>query len=206
MRCLPLVLVASVCCGCSFLRSDLGARVDLAGVDALEPGRTRRAEVLASLGPPLDLEPHAGGVAFLYEHVLIEERQLGISLEGLGRWFGIREGALFKLSLGRTSSQREAALLLFDVEGILVSVDSRAWGETLGKGGSVQLFVAASQVVDYGPLREGPRQFHWGFELLEPLPAGLNRAHRADLELRGTPVRSGQKTLELRPWGEPGRR
>jgi hypothetical protein len=203
VRRLPLALVAALCCGCSFLDSTLGTDVDLAAIATLEPGATRRAEVLAAIGPPTDMQPHARGVAFLYEQVLIEERQFGINLEGLGNLVGIKQGALLKLSIGRTSTHRDAALLLFDEAGVLVAIGSREWDETLGKGGTVQFFVAVTPAVDYGQLREPPRQLIWGFELIEPLPRALNLRQRADLELRGTPAGSGQKTLELRRYSGP---
>jgi hypothetical protein len=159
--------------------------------------------VLAALGPPTDLEPHGGGVAFLYEHVLIHEKQFGLNLEQLGLWLGIRAASLLKISLGGTTSVREATLLIFDGEGTLVAIDEIDWDENLGKGGSVQLFFAVTPVVDYGSVRNRSRALRWGAELLEPLPIALNQRHHPDLELRGTPVRSGQKALEMRPWKQP---
>jgi len=206
VRCPALTLLAALCCGCSFLHTELGSDADLAVVEGFEPGRTRRADVLAALGPPLALAPHGGVVAFLYEHVELEERQFGLNLEGIGAWLGFRNAGLIKVALGRTSSRREAALLLFDGDGALISAEHRSWGETLGKGAGVQLFFAVAPVVDYGSVRDRPRALTWGRELLDPIPVQLNRAHRQDLWLRGTPGHAGQETLDMQSWSQPKRK
>lgn len=192
--------------GCSVLTAELGPELDDARLASLAPGHTTRAEVLAALGPPQDLAAHRDGCALLYEHVALREWQLGLNLGGVGDLLGMSEAALIKLSIGRCRSEREALLLFFDREGGLTAAGLTRWNEGLGKGGTLQLFAAASSVVDSGPIRAGAEQLDWGRHLLDPLPWALNRPHRADPQLRGTPVKAGQSTLEQRDWRTRSRR
>ena len=199
---LPLA-AALLAGGCSTLDIGIGAPVDLERCATFEPGRTSRAEVLAALGPPSALARHGDGVALLWEHVSVEERQLGISFERIQHALSLLFGSagipaidLLKVSLGRSGSHREAALLTFDSRGTLTGCGLESWSQKLGKGGAAQLLVSVDNVVDSGAFRDPPLGLTWGRELLEPLPAGLNRSHRPDIELRAAPLHAGQRTLE----------
>lgn len=187
------------CAGCSTLRVELGPDLELEACAELRPEQARLEDVLAALGPPTALGPHAGGLACLYEHVLTRERQLGFQLDRLGLWVGVPQLALVKLSMARSTSLHRAALFLFDEQGLLVAAAGGEWDEVRGKGGGLQLVFAVEQVTDPGSLEGTPRGLTDGRELLEPLPDSLDLAHRADLELRGAPAWFGQGVLAMPP-------
>jgi len=201
---LPIAL-APLLAGCSTLDLELGARIDLDRCADLQAAEADRAAVLEALGPPSQISPHADGVAFLYEHLVLTERQLGFNLQRIGLYLGMPALSFLKVSLGRSSCRREAALFLFDDAGRLTDSVTADWVEEYGRGGSLQIFFAVQQVVDSDLLTASPRGLDWGLELLDPLPQELNVPHRADLELRGSPFHAGQQTLELRR-EETGRR
>lgn len=181
---------------CSTLELEFGLPLDLETFEAFEPGRTTRAEVLEALGPPVDLAAHDGGVALLYEHVLLDELQLGVSLDQVGVLLKAKGFGLFKASLGGSGSRREAALLLFDAEGVLTSLASSTWGEDFGRGGSMQFVATIDQVVDSESLRVQPDGLVWGTRLLAAPLVSMNDAHQADVELRGTPEHCGQRSMD----------
>jgi len=190
---------------CSALRLEINGAFAAAPCAGFEEGRTRRAEVLAALGPPTDLAACEDGVAFLYERVVLDEQQLGISFKTVGALLGMPPLGLIKLSFGRSGARREVALLVFDADGVLSAVETGRWEEVFGRGGSLQAIVAVDQVVDLGTLRGLPHGLTWGREQLEPLPEALNQMHRPDLELRGTPDKAGQRSLEERDGGQSER-
>lgn len=197
MRLLLLCLGLQFLLGCSTLHLEIGQPIDADLAASFEPGRTRRAEVLAGLGPPLALCSHQGGVAFLYEYVDLREKQLGLGLDIVGTLLAVPQLAWFKASFGNSGSDRRAALFVFDAGGLLVDASFGSWGEVFGSGGGLQLFISVEQVVDSRSLRELPRGLSWGRELLAPLPETLNQSQRADLELRGGAHWAGQDALEL---------
>jgi hypothetical protein len=184
--------------GCSVLSLELGEPLDTEVADAFEPGRTQRAEVLDALGPPSSLGAHAGGVVLLYEHILLQEQQLGLSMDGIGAWIGASWLGMFKIALGGSGTKREAAVLFFDEANVLTGAAAGDWEELFGKGGSFQLFFAVEQVVDSADLRRTLSSLSWGRRLLDPLPRQLNWSHVPDVELRNTPTNMGQRTLEQR--------
>jgi hypothetical protein len=85
--------------------------------------------------------------------------------------------------------------------------------DELGKGGSVQPIFALVPLVDTRHLASPHRPLNrWGMHLLQDLPVTLN-AHQnldtgqAGLELRGTPSKVGQRTLEMQKADRtPGRK
>lgn len=213
MRVFSLLGAAFLAAGCSTVEVGIGDPVDFERCAAFEPGRTTRSEVLAALGPPSALARQGDGVVMLWEHVLLEERQLGFSLQkvrelvslALGSPAGLPGITLVKISLGRSGSTRDAALLFFDSEGTLETRSLATWSQIMGKGGAAQFVVTVESVVDSEAFRESPRSLTWGLDLLEPLPAVLNRPYAPDLELRATPDHAGQRTLEYAEYAR-GRR
>ena len=193
-----MAAVALSLAACSTVNLEVGERLEPGRLERFEVGRTGRADVLASLGPPTALTAHAGGVALLYQFAGLRETQLGFSLDSIGTLLGVPALAIVKLSLGSSSAHHEAAVLLFDSDGVLSGMAQGDWDEIFGKGGSLQFLFAVEQVVDSGTMRADHGALVWGRELLDPLTWSLNQGHRADLELRGTGVKAGQKTLELR--------
>lgn len=203
---LALAGIALLLASCSTLNLEVGEGVDRGRVEAFEVGRTRRAEVLAALGPPTEIASHAGGVAFLYQKVRLKERQLGLGLDDVGRLVGLPWLALVKLSFGRSSAHHDAALLVFDSESVLRGASHLTWDESFGRGASLQFLFAVQQVVDAGTLRADPPALVWGRGALDPLPRSLNQAGSADLELRGTGVKAGQESVEMLEYSAKKRR
>jgi hypothetical protein len=194
------VLVALVSPSCSVLALELGEDVPAEALQAFSEGRTRRAQVLERLGPPTLVAAHGDGCVLLYEHVLLDERQFGISFEKIGILLGMPWLSWIKLSLGNSGARHDVALLIFDREGVLRGRAAGEWREVFGKGASMQVLLAVDQVVDPGTIRDLPIPLHWGRELLLPLSTALNLSHRPDLEVRGTGNKAGQRTLELEPY------
>jgi hypothetical protein len=186
---------------CSVLSLELGEDVPAERALAFEIGHTRRTEVLAQLGPPTQIAAHGDGSALLYEHVVLDESQFGLRLDFLARYLLIDWLNYIKLSLGNSSARHDVLVLLFDREAVLRGRASGEWEQVFGKGAAMQVLVTVDEVVDPGTIRDVPRPLSWGRELLLPLPVVLNLPHRADLEVRGTGHKAGQRTLELDPYG-----
>lgn len=195
--CLP-VLMCFLLSGCTVLTRDIGSAVDPSGIRFAE-GETHYRTVLHQLGPPAKVSSLAGGLAFLYEHVLTNEKQIGVSLKKLDvaviRWL--------KFSTARGRADRQDLLLVFDEKGILRNQRFKDYDESLGSGSSIQFKFAVETLVDSSFLEDsiGPNQ--WGTSLLRPLPQTLNVRQSLEtgdcgLEQAGTPTSVGQHTLELR--------
>ena len=192
---LPLMALAS----CSQLRLRVDEPLDPARIEALEVGRTRRGEVLAALGPPAELAAHGEGHAFLYQSIELVEDQLGFSLK---LFQAILPGIeLVKLSFGNSDAHHQAAVLVFGPDGILRDKSYGAWEEVFGRGAALQFLFTVEQVVDSGSLRDRAAPLGWGLLDCEALPEALNEPRRADLELRGTGVLAGQRSVEMRRSG-----
>ena len=183
---------------CSVMRVELGQPLDVAAYEEFESGLTTRTEVLESLGPPTRLGEHAHGVALVYEHIVLEENQLGLSLDNVGVWLGARGLGLFKVALGESAASRAAAVFVFDEAGVLELAAAGDWSELFGRGGGLQLFFAVEPVVNSADLRQPYPSLSWGRRLLDPPLLNLNRTHVADVELHNTPTDVGQRSLERR--------
>lgn len=193
-----LVLVSLTGSGCTILGNRYGEPIDDRHA-GLEEGVTDVGRIVGQLGPPTHLSTLPGGMAMVYEYVDITERQLGINLDVLGLdWF--------KVAIGRGSSLREVLVLVVDDSGSLRAKKFRRWDEDIGKGMGIQLFFAALPTVDKRHLTGPPEQFGWGRASLGRLPVTLNAGQSIDsgshgIELRGTPVSAGQRSLEMRTTG-----
>jgi hypothetical protein len=195
---LAIALLTTVT-SCSTIKTEFGSPVPFAQVDALQPGLTTRRQVLAQLGPPTALTPYGDGVAFLYEQLLLTEQQFGISLKDLPYvtpWLS----SLFKAVIGQGKTQHDAATLFFDEAGILQDARSGSWPEIVGRGGALQFFGAVQPVVQAEAYLRSPLLMDWGFYMLDPLQQAQNQDYRAQVELKGTSVKSGQRSLELLEW------
>ena len=184
--------------GCTIIKENIDAPIDHAKAELLV-GETKYSQALNQLGPPAKVSALGNGLAFLYEHAVTAENQLGINLEIQPvpwlRWF--------KLTTARGNAQRQALLLVFDEQGILQIQRFHEWDENLGGGSSVQFFIAVASLVDTSQFVDviGPHQ--WGRSLLRPLPQTLNMRQSLDMgtggiELQATPTKAGQHTLEMR--------
>ncbi len=194
--------VAAGLSGCSVLRVELDVPIDRPA-GGYPVGDTHYRTVVDELGPPTTVSAFNDGVAFLYEHMVIRERQLGISVDS--EWFG--QGYEFldwvKFAYGKSYADREALLLVFDAAGYLQTERLVAWRDDIGTGFSIQLIVEVSSVVDSSSMHEGGDVSEWGGALLRTPPEVLNTRQSLDLgqvgvELSGAPDRVGQHTLEMR--------
>lgn len=199
---IALGLSAAWCVGCTTLRVEIDQPISWRP-DAYCTGVTHYRAVLADLGPPAKVSASGEGVALLYEHLLIREHQLGLSLdeENLGQQYEFLQW--IKFAYAQAWADRESLLLVFDRDGVLQTQSFRSWRDDLGTGSSVQMIVELASVVDSTPLREDFDVNHWGRALLRRPPETLNARQSLDLgvaglELRGAPDHVGQHTLEMR--------
>ncbi len=192
-----VAMISILFAGCTVLRKEIDVPIDHAEI-SLKEGETHYRTVLQQLGPPAELSALPKGQAFLYEHIIAKEKQIGIGFGNLDvlSWF--------KFSSGKGKADRQAFLLIFDEEGLLRQKSFRGYDEKMGSGISLQIFFAVDALVDSSYLDDsvGPNQ--WGSSLLMPLPQALNIRQSLDtgtegLEQGGTPAAVGQHTLELRP-------
>jgi hypothetical protein len=181
--------------GCSVFEREYGADVP----DEAPPfqvGVTSRSEVLEVLGPPIRVAATPGGSAFLYEHVVSDEKQFGVSLSAI-------DLDIFKALVARGVADREVLILTFDGADLLDGQAYDRWTERLGTGGSVQFIFAAVPIIDTSRLSEDPPAEIWPTAMLRSLGETLNDPHgleRGDtgLEQLTTPTAVGQHALELR--------
>ena len=184
--------------GCTIIGKHYDTPLDDTEIELLV-GKVTYANTLDQLGPPAKVSALGDGLVFLYEHAIIAEKQLGISLEiKEAPWLG-----WFKYTSAWANSKRQALLLVFDGQGILRNQRLFSWDENLGGGSGVQLFIAVSNLVDTSPYEDGIGPHQWGISLLRPLPQTLNIHQSLDtgtggLELQATPAKVGQHTLEMR--------
>ncbi len=169
--------------------------MDVAKTPAVKKVKTHYYEILDRFGPPAQIPALSEGFAFLYESLLINEQQIGISMPGeVFSWF--------KLSVADTDVERQIQIFIFDKSGFLRSYADRAVRDDVGDGLSFQFFAAVEQIIDTRYLEMDPVQQGWGFGLLNSLPQTLNSRQSLDfgtrgLEQRGTPTIVGQRTLEM---------
>ena len=194
--CLLPTIGLCVASGCTFIDNSIDRNVsmeDLSFLDSREDVHVD--EVLAALGPPQHVSTLAGGYAFLYQHQLLRERQFGISGEQpFLRWF--------KLSVATADVDSTSIVMQFDGRDRLSAVGYTSDTKDLGRGAAVQLLFIALPLVDAGPFMSEPWDVNrWGASLLRAngiaLPADQSMdSGQAGFELRGTPVKVGQRTLE----------
>jgi hypothetical protein len=168
----------------------------LAGkADGFAEGRTRVDAVLRELGPPDQASRLPGGFAFLYEHSVMSEFQLGFSVNApVVRWF--------KFIKAWNHLDQESLLLVFDDRGVLRSAGTGNWKESLGGGSAAQILFVVMSLSDITDFLRPADTHEWGKALLQPLPVALNSAQDIGsgahgLELRIAPDYAGQRTLEM---------
>jgi hypothetical protein len=191
-----LILVSALLLtgGCTSLRTEIGKPVDPACLETPTVS-THYREILKAMGPPTRMSTAGTDLVFLYEYALLKENQFGFSSPA--EWL-----RFFKLSAGKATALRKAALLVFNEQGTLKAHGFREWKEDLGSGGSVQLLVSVMNVVDTSSFEEETYQHLWGGRLLESdLAVALNRPNSLEggkegLELLATPEWAGQHTLQ----------
>lgn len=193
-------LLVLACClvlaSCTQITSRIGDNYGADLQQLLEAEQVQTVDdVLARLGPPHRVAAVGEGYAFLYFFFDIDEDQIGVSSQ-------LPVLRLFKLSLASAEADQLVAVLQFDAAGQLLAAGRWKDVEGLGSGGSIGLAILYTSIIDSDRLTEDAWAVNqWGASLLKPMPRGLNHFNTADsgdngLELRGSPNRIGQRTLE----------
>ena len=191
-----LVVVLAALGGCAYLEHDIGASLDTDAISRIGPGSSYAA-VLDELGPPTKVSALPGGMAFLYEHVSLVERQYGLILPGeIGKWI--------KAVYASADADVEAIVFVFDNHGKLLSADDERWGSDAGAGMSLTLIFSAGSFTDTEQYESSPaRALDWGSALTKPLPVTLNARQSLESGQNGIQLTTnsegiGQHTLELK--------
>ena len=189
-----MLLLAMLCSlgGCSRWAYDIGEPLSAADQPA---ANAELRDVLQQLGPPQRISALPGGYVMAWEHWVVKEFTLGLSLGPLG---------VDLLAIDWGGAQVEGEFLLLTFNGRHQMVDSRftRWDQHAGGGTALQPTLGLVDVVDVSDLVGIMPQHSWGATSLQRLPRSLNRASSPDsgasgLEQRGTPLGAGQRTLEL---------
>jgi hypothetical protein len=192
-----LAVTLSLLTGCSFINQDIGRkppREESLSLAARE--ETTVDDVLAVLGPPHAMTAINDGYAFLYHWYRVEERQLGLSSKlPVLRWF--------RLAIAKAEIDVTALLVHFEESGGVTAygVDQRALD--LGGGAGFQPIFVVKPLVETGEYLDDVWSAHiWGMSMLREPPAMLNAHAGVDsgqggLEMRSTPLKAGQRTLEM---------
>ena len=191
-----LLIMFAVLGGCAYLEHDIGATLDTDAVSRLAVGSSY-ADVLDELGPPTKMSALSDGMAFLYEHVTLVERQYGLILPGeIGQWI--------KAVHASADADVEVMVFVFDKDGKLLSADDERWGSDAGAGMSMTLIFSAGSFTDTQQYESSAaRSLDWGRALTKPLPVTLNARQSLETGQNGIQLTTnsegiGQHTLELK--------
>ncbi len=182
--------------GCSSLHTKVDPGISREQCD-FEEGAAHYHEVLDDLGPPARLSAIPGGFVFIYEALVVDEKQFGLS--GQAGWW-----QLLKVSFAGTDLIRASYMLRFDADGDLVAAGILQSKEDLGSGGALQSLFSVQQIVDTSTYEDDARDaVNWGAGLLDPFAQALNSAQNLNtgasgLEQSGTTTKVGQHSLEMR--------
>ncbi len=182
--------------GCAHLEHELGAPLDFDALGQLEAG-IHYGDVLDQFGPPTKMSALPDGMVFLYERILLAERQYGLILPGeIGKWI--------KAVYASADADVDVMLLVFDEQGKLRGADAQKWAADAGAGMSVTLIFSAGSFTDTEQYEaSASRPLDWGRGLTQAPLEALNA--RQNLEAGGNGVQLttnstgvGQHTLELK--------
>jgi hypothetical protein len=181
--------------GCASLEHDIGTSLDKSALGGVGPG-AHYAEVLDKFGPPTKMSALADGMAFVYEHATLTERQYGLILPGeLGKWI--------KAVYASADADIQTFVFVFDEQGNLLSSDSEVWKTEAGAGMSMTLIFSTGSFTDTERYETAPaRPLGWGKALTMPPLVTLNARQNLEtgqngIQLTTSPVAVGQHTLEL---------
>lgn len=190
-----LLGAASVLSGCAHLEHDLGRPLALDTLGTFAEG-SQYSEVLDRLGPPTKVSALPEGIAFLYEHVKLKERQYGLLLPGeIGKWI--------KAVYASADANVEIVLFIFDDQGKLRGADAQTWSADAGAGMSMTLIFSAGSFVDTKHYEtSADRSLDWGRALTMPPLVTLNSRQNLETGANGVQLTTnsrgiGQHTLEL---------
>jgi hypothetical protein len=209
MNSISLIGTAAACLvlatGCSSFRTEMGQHL-AANASGLVEGQSHAETVVQQLGPPDSATRLPQGFAFLYEHSVMREFQLGISVNySIFRYI--------KFIHAWNSLDQEVILLSFDNHGVLQHAGSKHWKEDLGGGNAMQFVLTVMSLSDVSKFLRPADAHSWGTALLDPLPIALNsgqslrNGEHGLRQQRLSPDYVGQHTLEMsKPKGEKERR
>ncbi len=188
----------AVTASCTYINKEIGSDFTSDAVLLMEAGKPEHVDqVLSSLGPPQAVSALPEGYVFLYQHFEIQERQIGFSSDSeFLRWF--------KLAIAGADAEVDSLVLQFNSDNRLLAGGFSTSRSDLGEGGSVMLAINFRSLVDTEELASDLLgATNWGTSLLQRPPALQNRESSLDsgmrgLEMRGTPDKLGQRTLEYR--------
>ena len=190
-----LLVTASFFSGCAYLEHDIGRPLPLESIDSFPTG-SHFAEVLEDLGPPTKVTALSDGMAFLYEHVLLTERQYGVTLPGeIGQWI--------KAVYASADADVEIMLFIFDGQGKLLGADTQTWSADAGAGMSMTMAFSVGSFTDTEAYESSPtRSLNWGKGLTTSPLVGLNARQSLETGAGGVQLTTnskgvGQHTLEL---------
>lgn len=189
-----MVLLSAGLTGCAHFRTELGKPLAVDKGSFVE-GETSVHTVVHALGPPNQVSALPDGFAFLYEHSVVKELQIGFSLDfPLLRWL--------KLIWAMNSLDQDLCLMTFDDEGRLKAIGVGHSSEDLGGGKAIQFIVSVISLTDSSAFRRPADAHSWGAACLGRLPRTLNadqnlRTGAHGLQLRTAPKYAGQHTLEM---------
>lgn len=190
-----LLIAALVLPGCAFLEHEIGEPLASEFTGDFPEG-SHFSVVLKRFGPPTKMTALPDGMAFLYEHVKLTERQYGLILPGeIGKWI--------KAVYASADADIEVALFIFDEHGLLRGADEQTWSADAGAGMSMTLIFSAGSFTDTEQYEEsGARSLDWGLALLMPPLVVLNSEQDLESGVNGLQLTTnskgiGQQTLEL---------
>ncbi|MGI9200310.1 MAG: hypothetical protein ACR2QL_04575 [Woeseiaceae bacterium] len=192
---LALATAAIALSGCALYDHDLGVPLSLESVEKFPPG-SHYSAVLDEFGPPTKLSVLENGMAFLYEHVTLTERQYGLILFGeIGKWI--------KAVYATADADVEAMLFIFDENGTLRGADAQSWSADAGAGMSMTLIFSAGSFTDTEQYESSATQsLDWGRALTMSPLVTLNSRQNLESGANGVQLTTnsegaGQHTLEL---------
>ncbi|WP_345336690.1 hypothetical protein [Ferrimonas pelagia] len=190
LNALASLLILLSLCGCTINQYQMGQPIAQRSGISHSPTLT---EVLTLLGAPVRLAATRSGYVLAWEHWQIREDDIGLSLRGTGADF-------LNFDWGQARVQGEFLLLTFDLDDRLSGQSFHQLDSKLGGGQSVQPLFSLVPVVDVSDLLNELPQHTWGAMSLDSLPQTLNHLQRIEngqLEQRGTPTGTGQRSLEM---------
>ena len=180
--------------GCTQWHYDLGTHLSPEDLPDAEQALSL-AQVLADLGPPQRVSATGNGYVLAWEHWLIDEDTVGLSLGLLGT-------DLLSFDWGKARIRGEFLLATFNRQHQLTSSTMAYWDNDAGGGQAVQPFLSVVSLADVDDLVYSMPHHWWGSALLEPIPQAINADSRPDMgqggiQRRGTPRGIGQQSLEI---------
>ena len=192
---LTLLVAALALSGCAFLEHEIGTPLPSESMGEISEG-AHFSDVLDRFGPPTKMTALSDGMAFLYEHVKLTERQYGLILPGeIGKWI--------KAVYASADADIEVVLFIFDEQGRLRGADEQTWSADAGAGMSLTLIFSAGSFTDTEQYEEsGARSLDWGLALLMPPLVVLNSGQDLESGINGLQLTTnskgiGQQILEL---------